>query len=115
MQPLVSGQYLGAVDDIDPIDDPIIEPKEDDPTPLPTPSPGVERSSAAVMRPEMGAYLANRRAANTLFVTRLHDRLGETQYIDPITGETRVTSLWLRNVGGHTRFQDRSGPAKQPK
>ncbi|EPG4958722.1 TPA: autotransporter outer membrane beta-barrel domain-containing protein [Citrobacter amalonaticus] len=97
------------VDDIDPIDDPIIEPKEDDPTPLPTPSPGVERSSAAVMRPEMGAYLANRRAANTLFVTRLHDRLGETQYIDPITGETRVTSLWLRNVGGHTRFQDRSG------
>lgn len=99
------------VDDTDPIDepDPIIEPKEGDQKPLPTPSPGIERASAVVMRPEMGAYLANRRAANTLFATRLHDRLGETQYIDPISGETRVTSLWLRNVGGHTRFHDRSG------
>ncbi|MBN6045352.1 autotransporter outer membrane beta-barrel domain-containing protein [Citrobacter sp. ku-bf4] len=99
------------IDDTDPTDDPdpIIEPEEGDQKPLPAPSPGVERSSAAVMRPEMGAYLANRRAANTLFVTRLHDRLGETQYIDPFTGETRVTSLWLRNVGGHTRFHDRSG------
>ena len=99
------------VDDTDPTDtpDPIIEPKEGEQVPQPIPSPGVERSSAAVMRPEMGAYLANRRAANTLFVTRLHDRLGETQYIDPLSGETRVTSMWLRNVGGHTRFHDHSG------
>lgn len=99
------------VDDTDPTEnpDPIIEPKEGEQVPQPTPSPGVERSSAAVMRPEMGAYLANRRAANTLFVTRLHDRLGETQYIDPLSGETRVTSMWLRNVGGHTRFHDHSG------
>lgn len=99
------------VDDTDPTEnpDPIIEPKEGEQVPQPTPSPGVERSSAAVMRPEMGAYLANRRAANTLFVTRLHDRLGETQYIDPLSGKTRVTSMWLRNVGGHTRFHDHSG------
>ncbi|EGT4252510.1 autotransporter outer membrane beta-barrel domain-containing protein [Citrobacter amalonaticus] len=99
------------VDDTDPTEnpDPIIEPKEGEQVPQPMPSPGVERSSAAVMRPEMGAYLANRRAANTLFVTRLHDRLGETQYIDPLSGETRVTSMWLRNVGGHTRFHDHSG------
>ncbi|MCP1694443.1 autotransporter family porin [Citrobacter farmeri] len=99
------------VDDTDPVDDPdhIIEPKEDEQAPLPAPTPGIERSSAVVMRPEMGAYLANKRAANTLFATRLHDRLGETQYIDPITGEARVTSMWLRNVGGHTRFHDRTG------
>ena len=30
--------------------------------------------------PESGSYLANIMAANTLFATRLHDRLGETQY-----------------------------------
>ena len=44
-----------------------------------------------------------------MFITRLHDRLGETQYTDALTGEQRVTSLWMRHVGGHTRFKDRSG------
>lgn len=34
------------------------------------------------VRPEHGSYTANLAAANTLFVTRLHDRLGETQYTD---------------------------------
>ncbi|MDM2747763.1 autotransporter outer membrane beta-barrel domain-containing protein, partial [Citrobacter sp. Cs237] len=38
-----------------------------------------------------------------------HDRLGETHYVDALTGEKAVTSLWLRNVGGHTRQQDGSG------
>lgn len=33
----------------------------------------------------------------------LHDRLGETQCIDALTGEHKVTSLWLCNEGGHNR------------
>lgn len=37
-------------------------------------------------RPEPGAYSANLAAANNMFVTSLHDRLGETQYIDALTG-----------------------------
>ncbi|MBW2956051.1 autotransporter outer membrane beta-barrel domain-containing protein, partial [Hafnia paralvei] len=53
-----------------------------------------------VNRPEGGSYIANLAAANTLFNTRLHDRLGETQYVDALTGEKKVTSLWLRQVGG---------------
>ncbi|PVZ84364.1 type V secretion protein A, partial [Serratia sp. S1B] len=61
------------------------------------------------IRPEAGAYNANLAAANTMFVTRLHDRLGETQYIDALTGEHKVTSLWLRNEGGHNRVRDESG------
>jgi autotransporter family porin len=56
-----------------------------------------------------GSYLANLAASNTMFVTRLHDRLGETQYTDALTGERKVTSLWMRHVGGHNRFHDRSG------
>ncbi|MDM3518335.1 autotransporter outer membrane beta-barrel domain-containing protein, partial [Citrobacter sp. Ca225] len=60
-------------------------------------------------RPETGSYLANTLAANTLFTTRLHDRLGETQYTDVFTGEQKVTSLWMRHVGGHNRFKDSSG------
>ena len=60
-------------------------------------------------RPETGSYLANTLAANTLFTTRLHDRLGETQYTDALTGEQKVTSLWMRHIGGHNRFKDGSG------
>ena len=60
-------------------------------------------------RPETGSYLANTLAANTLFTTRLHDRLGETQYTDALTGEQKVTSLWMRHIGGHNRFKDSSG------
>ncbi|WP_152960102.1 autotransporter outer membrane beta-barrel domain-containing protein, partial [Trabulsiella odontotermitis] len=61
------------------------------------------------VRPEAGLYAMNLQAANNLFTTRLHDRLGETHYVDALTGETAVTSMWLRNVGGHTRQKDSSG------
>jgi autotransporter family porin len=62
-----------------------------------------------IERPEAGGYNANLAAANTLFLTRLHDRFGENQHIDALTGETKVTSMWLRNEGGHTRFGDTLG------
>lgn len=51
-------------------------------------------------------------AASTLFVTRLHDRLGETQYADALTGEQKVTSMWMRQVGGHNAWRDGSGQLK---
>ncbi|CQJ14530.1 autotransporter outer membrane beta-barrel domain-containing protein [Yersinia mollaretii] len=63
-------------------------------------------------RPEAGSYTANLASANNMFVTRLHDRLGETQYIDVLTGEKKVTSMWLRNEGGHNRSRDTSGQLK---
>lgn len=66
----------------------------------------------AVIRPEAGSYTANLAAANTMFITRLHDRLGETQYTDALTGEKKVTSLWLRQVGGHNAWNDGTGQLK---
>lgn len=63
-------------------------------------------TSSMTERPEAGGYAANLAAANNMFVTRLHDRLGETQYMDALTGEKKVTSMWLRNEGGHNRFRD---------
>ena len=96
------------VDPVDPVDppvDPVIPPQE----PVP---PAAPPKSEHQYRPEFGSYLANSYAANTLFMTRLHDRLGETQYTDILTGEQKVTSLWMRNVGGHTRFRDGSGQLK---
>ncbi len=38
--------------------------------------------------------------------------MGETQYTDMLTGEKKVTSQWMRNVGAHTRFNDGSGHLK---
>ncbi|MDE9623379.1 intestinal colonization autotransporter adhesin MisL [Citrobacter portucalensis] len=89
-------------DPVDPVDPIIPEPEE------PVAPPVTEQQ----YRPEAGSYLANNYAANTLFMTRLHDRLGETQYVDMLTGEKKVTSLWMRNVGAHTRFKDGSGQLK---
>lgn len=89
-------------DPVDPVDPIIPEPEE------PVAPPVTEQQ----YRPEAGSYLANNYAANTLFMTRLHDRLGETQFVDMLTGEKKVTSLWMRNVGAHTRFKDGSGQLK---
>lgn len=71
-----------------------------------------DQKPAPDIRPEPGSYTANLAAANTLFVTRLHDRLGETQYTDALTGEQKVTSMWMRQVGGHNAWRDGSGQLK---
>ncbi|KOQ81116.1 autotransporter outer membrane beta-barrel domain-containing protein, partial [Pluralibacter gergoviae] len=77
-------------------------------------NPGTPPTAPAkpAYRPEAGSYIANLAAANTMFITRLHDRLGETQYTDALTGEQRVTSLWMRQVGTHNRWKDSSGQLK---
>lgn len=104
--------------DPDPVDPDPVDPVIPDPTdPVDPVIPGPEEPHVPPVteqqyRPEAGSYLANNYAANTLFMTRLHDRLGETQYVDMLTGEKKVTSLWMRNVGAHTRFKDGSGQLK---
>ncbi|WP_261821462.1 autotransporter outer membrane beta-barrel domain-containing protein [Pragia fontium] len=77
------------------------------------PDPGSPRPETKLMvRPEAASYASNLAAANQMFITRLHDRLGETQYVDALTGEKKVTSLWLRQTGGHNRQRDSSGELK---
>ena len=99
-------------DPVDPIDPGPVDPDPGDPI-IPEPEiPVAPPVTEQQYRPEAGSYLANNYAANTLFMTRLHDRLGETQYIDMLTGEKKVTSMWMRNVGAHTRFKDGSGQLK---
>lgn len=105
-------------EDPDPVDPDPVDPIDPDPVDpvdpiIPEPEEPVAPSvTEQQYRPEAGSYLANNYAANTLFMTRLHDRLGETQYVDMLTGEKKVTSLWMRNVGAHTRFKDGSGQLK---
>lgn len=94
-------------------DDPQGEVDPTDPT-NPT-EPGIPEpptGNNVMLRPEAGSYTANLTAANTMFNTRLHDRLGETQYTDALTGEKNVTSLWLRQVGTHNSSRSNIGSLK---
>ncbi|MEG2734540.1 MAG: autotransporter outer membrane beta-barrel domain-containing protein, partial [Hafnia sp.] len=76
-------------------------------------NPSTPPSSTNIMyRPEAGTYINNLAAANSMFTLRLHDRLGETQYIDALTGERKVTSLWLRQVGTHNAWHSDVGALK---
>ncbi|HFR4114596.1 TPA: autotransporter outer membrane beta-barrel domain-containing protein, partial [Yersinia enterocolitica] len=70
------------------------------------------RTQVDERRPEPASYTANLAAANTMFVTTLADRAGETLYTDVFTGEEKTTSLWLRNEGSHNRSRDDSGELK---
>ncbi|ENN7197660.1 autotransporter outer membrane beta-barrel domain-containing protein [Escherichia coli] len=96
--------------------DPLPNP-EPTPTPTPTPTPDSKPEPAPGgydndLRPEAGSYTANMAAANTMFVTRLHERLGPVQYTDIMTGETKNTSMWMRHEGGHNRWRDGTGQLK---
>lgn len=57
-----------------------------------------------LVRPEIGSYMANAQAAD-IFEMRLHDRLGESHYVDPLTGELKETSMWMRQVASHNHFR----------
>lgn len=57
------------------------------------------------LRSEAASYIGNLMAANSLFNLRLHDRLGETQYTDLLTGEQQVTSMWIRYKYGYTKYE----------
>lgn len=93
-----------------PVVPPVVPPVTPPVTPPPvTPQP---QKPAPVLRPEIGSYIANIAAANTMFIHRLHDRLGETQYTDVLSNEERVTSMWMRHIGGHNRFKEGSGQLK---
>ncbi|HHA3672027.1 TPA: autotransporter outer membrane beta-barrel domain-containing protein [Salmonella enterica subsp. enterica serovar Muenchen] len=87
------------------------------PEPTPTPDPDSKPEPAPGgydndLRPEAGSYTANMAAANTMFVTRLHERLGPVQYTDVMTGEKKNTSMWMRHEGGHHRWRDGTGQLK---
>lgn len=107
-----SNWYLSStVDPVDPVD-PNDPTDPGAPASPETPQLPVHPGGPLQIRPEFGSYLANNLAANTLFISRLHDRPGETQYTDMLTGEKKTTSMWIRNVGIHTRFHDSSEQLK---
>lgn len=63
------------------------------------------------VRPESGGYLANQMAANTMFTTRMQDRIGEGEYARG--GQSgHADGLWMRHVGNTTSFNINSDQMK---
>ncbi|ELP5691530.1 autotransporter outer membrane beta-barrel domain-containing protein [Enterobacter ludwigii] len=88
------------VDPVDPIDP--VDPK------LPEPPVPLVRPEVSITRPEAGSYIANL-TASEMFFTRLEDRGREHIYTDAVTGEKKLTSMWLRSEGRHLDNHDSSG------
>ncbi|CNI01435.1 outer membrane autotransporter [Yersinia aldovae] len=57
-----------------------------------------------VYRPENGSYIANISMARNLFTSGLENRSGNYQYKDAVTGEWRVSSMWMHTQGGRKQF-----------
>lgn len=72
---------------------------------LPVPEPILKSPPIINHNPQAGSYLANQMAAQQMFITDdLQHRQGETPYTDPMTGEQKVTGMWLNTNGAITRF-----------
>lgn len=67
-------------------------------------------TNSHVYRPGIGGYIANKMYANTLFNIRYADHNQDHYYKDPITGEIKKTSMWLRQsyANGHFNVGDTS-------
>lgn len=63
------------------------------------------------VRPESGGYLANSMAANTMFATRMQDRLGEGKFTRNDTNDHN-NGFWMRHVGNTTSFNVNSDQMK---
>lgn len=103
--------YLTSVDTT-----PLPPPDEEDnsqgnttpPAPPTEPSP-----SEPQVRPEVGSYLMNLAAANTLFSLSLDDREGATEYRGQQNGRgTLASTFWLRQEGGQNRFRAAAGQVR---
>ncbi|EAM1647263.1 autotransporter outer membrane beta-barrel domain-containing protein [Salmonella enterica] len=102
--------YLTSQKQPTPGPDPVPTPE---PTPTPTPEPTpVPKPSFNILRPEAGSYVANNYFSNTMFLNDFQDRSGEVKYFDPISGTYKFSSLWMRQEGGHNRFNDSTGQLK---
>ena len=88
---------------------PPVDPPEPVPVPVEPLTPAGTDDFDDIIRPEAGSYIANNSAVNTMFLNRLHDRLGETQYTDSLLGNGQVSSIWVRAIGGSNTFKDTSG------
>lgn len=76
-----------------------------EPTPEPAPGPSPAPSPArikATVRPEAGSYLGNQAAAKDMFMSTMHDRMGEQNLTQSLASDDLVPSTWMRVSGSRT-------------
>lgn len=86
--------------DPEPTPDPDPTPNPDptpDPTPAPAPAP-----DAPPVRPEAGSYLGNQSAAKDMFMSTMHDRMGEQNLTQSLASDDVMPSTWMRVSGSRT-------------
>lgn len=62
-----------------------------------------------IREPAAGAQAALLMASQTAFDLSLHDHIGNTPYVDQLTGEKKLTSLWILQRGDWSEWDDMSG------
>ncbi len=62
-----------------------------------------------IREPAAGAQAALLMASQTAFDLSLHNHIGNTPYVDQLTGEKKLTSLWILQRGDWSEWDDMSG------
>lgn len=104
-----SGPGKDPADENDPQDQPEKPGQPDDPTnpdhPYDPSNPSNSGDSASTpIRGVVGAYAANIQAWSQMDM-RLHDRIGESYFLDPETNEIKKAAGWVRFKGTHQHVQ----------
>ena len=70
-------------------------------------NPGVDDPDEPIRNTTVtaGSYIGIAYAAQ-LFDLSLHDRVGNRDWINPVTGEKQTTSLWIHHTMSHERYRD---------
>lgn len=63
-------------------------------------------------RPETGAYIGNSAVVQTLFSSRLHDRIGDLWYADPYAVNNQLTGVWMKQRGNYNTWRESSGQTR---
>lgn len=66
-------------------------------------------SGSDIREPAAGVQASLLMAAQTAFDLSIHDHIGTTLYIDQLTGEKKLTSLWMIQRGDWSEWNDASG------
>lgn len=76
---------------------------EPEPTPNPEPTPASgPTQDAPPVRPEAGSYLGNQTAAKDMFMSTMHDRMGEQNLTQSRASDDVMPSTWVRISGSRT-------------
>ena len=72
----------------------------------------VQPLDVPLYRPEVSAYIGNSAVVQTLFSSRLHDRIGDLWYADPYAENNQLTGMWMKQRGNYNTWRESSGQTR---